>query len=273
MKTFGKFILAISFGLGISISPASSQTDTDIISKIVKIEGYNGAPGTGFVLGPDKRRRCVLLTAKHTMFDHFLDRVPTFKIYLPDGNTKEINPNAFKFPVKDPKLDLALAPVSCNGMELSMPLAKSSAISITTPVKVFGYSSKKHSNDGYSGRGDILEGIVTKYSASGNDAKNRGYNISYSAKTFPGFSGGPVLSSDLSELIAVHGYTFSVQPDPNNENINKIIDFDLMSADDQREYLRVGGSGISASKVYRFLREHGYIMKRSKKAACLVGVC
>ena len=272
MKTFGKFILAIAIGLATGISPASSTTDSDILSRIVKIQGPNYKPGTAFVLGPDKRRRCVLLTAKHTMFDHIEFESATFKIFFPGGEFKEINPAAFKFP-QDPNLDLAFAPVSCDGKELKLPLAKSSSISITAPVRVFGYPASKHSNDDYSGRGDIREGIVTKYSASGNDAKNKGYNISYSAKTSTGFSGGPVLSNDLSELIAVHGYTFSVQPDPNKENSNQQIDLDLLSEEEQREYLRVGGSGISASKVYRFLRDYGYIMKRSKKAPCLVGVC
>ena len=272
MKLFGK-ALACALTVSVTgISGAFSQSaDSDVISRIVKIQGPQGKPGTGFVLGPDKRRRCLLLTAKHTMFD-WVEYEENFKIYFANGEVHSVNPKIFIFP-SDTKLDLAAARVPCDGKELSIPLAKSSAISITTPVKVFGYPSYNHTNDNYSGSGDMIEGIVTKYSASGNDAKNKGYNISYSAKTFPGFSGGPVLSSDLSELVAVHGYTFSVQPDPNNANINKIIDFDLMPADEQREYLRVGGSGISASKVYRFLREHGYIMKRSKKAACLVGVC
>ena len=273
MKTFGKYILPIALGLATGVSPVLSQTDPDIVSKIVKIQGPNEAPGTGFVLGPDKRRRCVLITAKHTMFDHIEYNNPTFKIFFSDGIETDISPKSFKFPIKDPKLDLALAQVTCDGKQLSLPLAKTSSISITTPIKVFGYPSNKHKNDVYSGRGDIVEGIVTKYSASGNDAKNKGYNISYSAKTYTGFSGGPVLSSDLSELIAVHGYTFAVQTDPNKENIGEQVDLDSMTADQQREYNRVGGSGISASKLYRFLREHGYIMKRSKRPPCLIGVC
>ena len=167
-----------------------------------------------------------LLTAKHTMFD-WVEYEENFKIYFANGEVHSVNPKIFIFP-SDTKLDLAAARVPCDGKELSIPLAKSSAISITTPVKVFGYPAYNHLNDNYSGSGNMIEGIVTKYSASGNDAKNKGYNISYSAKTFPGFSGGPVLSSDLSELVAVHGYTFSVQPDPKNANINNIIDFDLM---------------------------------------------
>ena len=271
MKLFGKALACALFVSTTGISAAFAQTDSDILSKIVKIRGPIGKPGTGFVLGPDKRRRCLLLTAKHTMFE-WVEFKENFDIFFADGASVKVNPNTFIFP-SDPRLDLAAARVSCNGQELNVPLAKSSAISITTPVKVFGYPAKKHTNESYSGRGNIVEGIVTKYSASGNDAKNRGYNISYSAKTSTGFSGGPVLSSDLSELIAVHGYTFSVQPDPNNEKTDRQIDLDLLSEDEQREYLRVGGSGISASKVYRFLRDHGYIMKRSKKAACLVGVC
>ena len=271
MKLFGK---ALACALSVSmtgISAAFGQTDADVISKIVKIQGPNNKPGTGFVLGPDKRRRCLLLTAKHTMFE-WIEFEENFTIYFANGEFTEVNPNTFIFP-SDPRLDLAAARVSCNGKEISIPLAKSSAISITTPVKVFGYPAKNHTNKSYSGRGNMIEGIVTKYSASGNDARNRGYNISYSAKTFPGFSGGPVLSSDLSELVAVHGFTFSVQQDPNNEKTDQQIDLDLLSEEQQREYLRVGGSGISASKVYRFLREHGYIMKRSKKAPCLVGIC
>ena len=271
MKLFGKALACVLSASMTGISAAFGQTDSDVISKIVKIQGPEGKPGTGFVLGPDKRRRCLLLTAKHTMFN-WVEYEENFKIYFSNGDFRSVNPKIFIFP-SDPKLDLAAARVPCNGMEISVPLAKSSAISITTPVKVFGYPSYNHSNESYSGRGDMIEGIVTKYSASGNDAKNKGYNISYSAKTFTGFSGGPVFSSDLSELIAVHGYTFSVQPDPNNEKTDRQIDLDLLSEDEQREYLRVGGSGISASKVYRFLRDHGYIMKRSKKAACLVGVC
>ena len=271
MKLFGKaLILALTFSIA-DISAAISQTNSNILSRIVKIQGPEGKPGTGFVIGPDKRRRCVLLTAKHTMFN-WVEYDENFGIYFANGEKRSVNPKIFFFP-RDPQLDLAAAPVPCDGKEISVPLAKSSAISITTPVKVFGYPSYNHSNDMYSGPGDIIEGIVTKYSASGNDAKNKGYNISYSAKTFTGFSGGPVLSSDLSELIAVHGYTFSVQPNLNKDNRNQQIDLDLLSEDEQREFLRVGGSGISASKVYRFLREHGYIMKRSKKAACLIGVC
>lgn len=271
MKLFGKALACTLSASMTGIAAAFGQTNSDIISKVVKIQGPLGKPGTGFVLGPDKRNRCLLITAKHTMFD-WIEYDEDFNIYFADGQVIKVKPNSFFFP-SDPNLDLAASKVTCDGKEINVPLAKSSAISITTPVKVFGYPSYNHSNDNYSGRGDTIEGIVTKYSASGNDAKNKGYNISYSAKTFTGFSGGPVLSSDLSELIAVHGYTFSVQPDPNNLKINQQIDLDLLSEDEQREYLRVGGSGISASKVYRFLREHGYIMKRSKKAACLVGVC
>ena len=152
MKTFGKYIFLIALGLATSVPPVSSRTDSDIVSRIVKIQGPNNAPGTGFVLGPDKRRRCVLITAKHTMFDHVLDDTPKFKIFFSNGIEKPISPKLFKFSVKDPRLDLALAQVACDGKELNVPLGKSSSISITTPVKVFGYPKYKHSNDDYSGQ-------------------------------------------------------------------------------------------------------------------------
>ena len=69
MKLFGKALACVLSASMTGISAAFAQTDSDVISKIVKIQGPEGKPGTGFVLGPDKRRRCLLLTAKHTMFN------------------------------------------------------------------------------------------------------------------------------------------------------------------------------------------------------------
>lgn len=272
LNRFGKYYLAFLYLAIAVISPALGQTtDSDILSKIVKIQGPNDEPGTGFVFGPDKRGRCLLLTAKHTMFDHIEYGNDKFKIYLSNDEVKEVSPNSFFFP-SDPYLDLAAAQVQCDGMEINVPFAKRSSISIATPVKVFGYPKDKHDNDIPDGIGSMVEGIVTKYGSS-RGARESGFNISYSALTFPGYSGGPVLSENLDELIAIHGFSFTVDIDPNNQNSGEQLDYDSMTKDERTKYLRVGGSGISSSRVYRFLRENGYIMRRSKKAPCLVGVC
>ena len=184
-----------------------------------------------------------------------------FGIYFANGEKRSVNPKIFFFP-RDPQLDLAAAPVPCDGKEISVPLAKvaqlynnsseSIWISFVQPLKWYVFWPWRHNWR------DCHEVQCIR-----KRCKNKGYNISYSAKTFTGLCGGPVLSSDLSELI-VHGYTFSVQPNPNKDNRNQQIDLDLLSEDEQREFLRVGGSGISASKVYRFLREHGYNEKVKK---------
>lgn len=270
MKIFGKYIQFFCLLIS-TLTPALGQTDSDILSKIVKIQGPNDEPGTGFVLGPDKRGRCLLLTAKHTMFDHIEYKNDEFNIYLPNSTIKKVSPKAFLFP-SNPNLDLAAAPVPCDGMEINVPLARRSSISIATPVKVFGYPKDKHDNHKFDGIGSMVDGIVTKYGSS-RGARESGFNISYSALTFPGYSGGPVFSENLDELIAVHGFSFTVDIDPNNENGGVQLDYDSMTKDERTAYLRVGGSGISSSRVYRFLRENGYIMKWSKKAPCLVGVC
>lgn len=269
MKLFGKYI-GLLF-LILSASPGFAQARID--SKIVKIKTPNEfAPGSGFVIGPDKRGKCLLLTARHVIIDESggkLDQVP---IVFPNGNVKKV-PHSYFFYPKDNNLDLAAGVVPCDA-SIQIPLAKSSSITISTKVRIIGYPAETHALKNLPP--STVTGRITKFSSAGQDAKTKGYDLSYSAPTQVGYSGGPVLNDDLSEVIAVHGYTFSVQPKPIKKPSDQQADAEIDSDEDEdtlRERLRVGGSGISAGIIYKFLKENGYIMPKSDKAVCLVGIC
>lgn len=272
MNPFGKAIAA----LAAVIVPTSSIASTARYEySIVKIPNpVMDKPGTGFILGPDRRNKCVLVTAKHVVVQHIVERVPVRFVYH-DKSTGSIPFGSFFFDDNDENLDLAAAPVQCGENSLKLPLARSASVSISNPVKIIGYPASLHKNDlTLSKPAYGVSGIITKFSSAGEYADRYGYNISYDAKTEEGFSGGPVLSEDLSKIVAVHGFTFAVQPpepkiNPDGTTTNILEE---MTDEEKREYLRVGGSGITSAVLYKMLKKNGFRMPRAG-ATCLVGVC
>jgi len=265
MKLFGKRVAPLV--LALFVSPSVAQTNIE--SKILKIKTPNEfAPGSGFIIGPDKRGKCILLTARHVIIDGNGDKLSEVPIIFPNGKTRKVPHSSFFYP-EDENLDLAAGLVPCQS-SLQLPLAKASAVTISTKVRVVGYPADVHAQANLPP--STVTGRITKFSAAGQDAKLKGYDLSYSAPTKVGYSGGPVLNDDLSEIIAVHGYTFSVQPKPVKKPA-EAPETDDVDEDDLRERLRVGGSGISSSVIYKFLKDNGYTMPRSDKAVCLVGTC
>lgn len=261
MNLFGK--LALLFLVAVSASPSIAS---DYRSGIVKIKTELDDPGTGFIFGPDKRNRCVLVTAKHVISEHQYAQDKNVVFYFRDGSSSSVLYDNFFFD-ENSNLDLAAAKVPCGKNLVNLPLAKSSSISIANPVIVVGYPTSIHNNGPMNAPASLARGVITKYSSAGDDAEDKGYNISYDAKTQVGFSGGPVLSDDSSKIIAVHGYTFAVQAKP-------VINPDgTITGELTRDEARVGGSGITSAVVYKFLLDNGYKMKRARGATCLVGVC
>jgi len=204
-------------------------------------------PGTAFVAGPAENGRCVLLTAYHVVKEN-ADNEP-LQFISPKGFKFTLFKSAFKY---DESLDIAFAPAPTCRNSVRLPFARASAITVSTKVYIKGYPFDQDSGQTPRGGPLTVDGRITQY----NDT--HGYDLNYDAPTRPGYSGGPVINADASELMAVHGFS---------DTVGDTTDYE------QREQLRVGGRGVSAPLVYRFLKEYGYQMPRSSKAVCLVGVC
>jgi len=204
-------------------------------------------PGTAFVAGPAENGRCVLLTAYHVVKEN-ADNEP-LQFISPKGFKFTLFKSVFKY---DESLDIAFAPAPTCRNSVRLPFARASAITVSTKVYIKGYPFDQDSGQTPRGGPLTVDGRITQY----NDT--HGYDLNYDAPTRPGYSGGPVINADASELMAVHGFS---------DTVGDTTDYE------QREQLRVGGRGVSAPLVYRFLKEYGYQMPRSSKAVCLVGVC
>ena len=205
------------------------------------------SPGTAFVLGPSDRGQCILLTAYHVIKNNS-DTEP-LEIFTPKGQKFLMNKSSFKY---DETIDLAFATASSCSNSLGLPLARATTITVSTKVHIKGYPTDEEVTHSVRSMPFTATGRVTQYNNSET------YDLNYDAPTKPGYSGGPVLNDDGRELMAVHGMSDTVG-DSNDHNL--------------REQLRVGGRGISAPLVYRFLKAYGIILPRSDKSACLVGVC
>ncbi|MFM7733555.1 MAG: serine protease [Cyanobium sp.] len=223
---------------------AAQQGTSDL--RILKINTA-ADPGSGFVLGPDANGRCVLITVFHVIRDNAASE--PLLIQSPSGESFSLARSAF---IVDEALDLAFTPAASCARSLALPLARASAITVSERVRILGYPVDPQAEA--SGRvvPAAVMGRITQY----NDTQ--GYDLNYDAPTHPGYSGGPVINESTGELMAVHGLSDTVgdSQDP-----------------DARERLRVGGRGVSAPLLHRFLRRNGYLMPRSERGVCLVGVC
>jgi S1-C subfamily serine protease len=204
-------------------------------------------PGSGFVLGPDSNGRCVLITAFHVIRNNAASE--PLQIQTPGGQSFNLSRSAF---IVDEQLDLAFTPAGSCANSLSLPLARASAITVSSRVRIKGYPFDSQAEAEGRVYPATVQGRITQY----ND--RQGYDLNYDASTRPGYSGGPVISDSGAELMAVHGFSDTVG------------DSDDLDA---RERLRVGGRGVSAPLLYRFLRRSGYLLPRSERSVCLVGVC
>lgn len=206
-----------------------------------------GSPGSAFIIGPTENGKCLLLTAFHVISTNTPTEPLTF--VSPRGKKFDLYRKNFAY---EESLDIAFAQVPSCIDSINIALAKASAISISTKVLIKGYPAYEESNIRAQGQPYTAVGRITQY----NDSL--GYDLSYDAPTRPGLSGGPVINADGSELMAVHGRTDSVRDNTDLET---------------RERFRLGGRGISAPLIFRFLKEKGYILPRSNKMTCLAGVC
>lgn len=207
-----------------------------------------GSSGSAFILGPDSNGHCILLTAHHVI--EVNSSTEPLEISGPRGRPlMTLLPGAFR---SDRSLDLAFTPVSSCQYSLALPLARARAITVSTRVHIKGYPLADGATEQLGSTPSTVSGRISQY----NDVE--GYDLSYDAATRPGYSGGPVIHGDGSELMAMHGRTDSAghSEDPA-----------------LREQLRVGGKGVSAPLIYRFLKAHGHVLPRSQRTICLVGVC
>ncbi|MEN9541232.1 MAG: hypothetical protein RLZZ459_1323 [Cyanobacteriota bacterium] len=232
---------------GLLIAAYPCQANVDRLDPRVLRVGTAGSSGTAFILGPDSNGRCILLTAHHVIAVN--SSTEPLEITGPGGRVMTLLPGAFR---SDPSLDLAFSPVSSCQHSLSLPLARARAITVSTKVMIKGYPLADEGTEIPGSSPSTVSGRISQY----NDAE--GYDLSYDAATRPGYSGGPVIHADGSELMAMHGRTDSAG---NSED------------PEQRERLRVGGKGVSAPLIYRFLKANGHVLPRSQRAICLVGVC
>lgn len=231
---------------GLSLIPFGLAAAPQLDQRIFKVVTA-GDPGTAFVLGPASNGRCVLLTAYHVIKENGNSEPLLF--LSPQGKKFSVLKGAFKV---SESLDLAFLPAATCESSLQLPMARASAITVSTKVHIKGYPVDQEAVHSVKVLPFTATGRITQY----NDTT--GYDLNYDAATKPGYSGGPVLNDDGQELLAVHGFTDSVG---NSDDL------------EQREQLRVGGRGVSAPLVYRFLKDNGYTLPRSDKAACLVGIC
>jgi len=246
LKAVYRLAIATTMLSTLAALPSYSIDYDKLILKVQsKYQKLDKIHGSAFIIGPAKNGRCVLLTAWHVLSEYKNDPI---SIYSPNGYKFTVYKPQFTFNNKqafdDPKLDLAFMPAPSCRNSLNLPFAKASSIVVSTKVAVKGYPLDKQQVIFPT----TVEGRITQY----ND--NDGYDLNYDAPTAKGFSGGPVINIDGSEILALHGYTDAVN-------------------EERGEELRVGGRGISAPLVYRFLRDNGYKMPRSSKPTCLVGVC
>jgi len=241
-RAAAKAVLSLA-AVGLAGQPVVSA---ELDKRIFLVETAAGS-GSAFVIGPATDGRCVLVTSWHVIEDNAPQEPLVIK--KPDGAQFQVSRSAFK---ADPVLDLAFMPASNCNNSIKLALLRANAITVSTRVFIKGYPISMEGQSQGPVRPSTAAGRVTLYSDI------TGYDLSYDAPTRPGYSGGPVLSENSSVLLGVHGMTDTVQDSQ---------DYEL------REALRVGGRGVSAPLLYRFLRSHGYTMPRSQPAACLVGVC
>lgn len=234
----------LSSGLATLTPPSAKASSLD--RKIFQVE-TSGSPGSAFVIGPASNGRCLLITAWHVIKDNAPNEPLIFK--APSGVKFQASRSAFK---SDPALDLAFMPAANCSNSLKMQLRRASAITVSSKVVIKGYPLNPDGSASNKATPSTVSGRITLYT----DVE--GYDLNYDAPTRPGYSGGPVMSSDGIELLAVHGLSDTVKDSQDFES---------------REAMRVGGRGVSAPLVYKFLKSHGYTMPRSKASACLVGVC
>lgn len=232
--------IAVIFVQGSAV--ASDRVD-EVIFKVLTA----ASPGSAFIVGPAENGKCLLLTAYHVISAN----TPTEPVTFVSPRSKKFDLHRKNF-VYEEALDIAFAPVPSCIDSINIALAKASAISISTKVLIKGYPADEESNTRGQKQPYTAIGRITQY----NDSF--GYDLSYDAPTRPGLSGGPVINADGSELMAVHGRTDTVRDNTDLET---------------RERFRLGGRGISAPLIFRFLKEKGYILPRSNKMTCLAGVC
>ena len=229
--------------LGVAVQPAVSA---ELDKRIFLVETAAGS-GSAFVIGPATNGRCVLVTSWHVIADNAPQE--PLVIRTPGGAQFQVSRSAFK---EDQELDLAFMPASDCNNSLKISLLRANSITVSTRVVIKGYPISMEGQTQGPVRPSTAAGRVTLYSDI------TGYDLSYDAPTRPGYSGGPVLNENSAMLLGVHGMTDTVQD-------SQVYEL--------REALRVGGRGVSAPLLYRYLRSHGYTMPRSQPAACLVGVC
>ena len=239
------FQLSACLGLFV-LTAVKASPHTFIVARVFKVSTAADI-GSAFVLGPAENGVCVLLTALHVIRENATNEPLLFQ--SPFGTRLSLNTNAF---LRDVTLDLAFVPLASCKDSLALPLARATSIVVSRKVEVIGYPVDL----------DLINGgKVVPHSARGRitqeNAKS-GYDLYYDAPTKPGYSGGPVISDSGNEILAIHGLSDTAG--------------DIQVPSD-RERLRVGGGGVSSALIYSFLKSHGYVLPRSQKAPCLVGVC
>ena len=237
-------VIVPAFFAAASVFQAAEASTLD--QRIFKVVTAS-SPGTAFVIGPSDRGQCILITAYHVIKGN--SNSEPLEILTPKGQKFSINKTAFKY---NEKLDLAFAAASSCANSLELPLARATSITVSTKVLIKGYPLDEEASHAARVAPFTVTGRVTQY----NDSET--YDLNYDAPTKPGYSGGPVINNDGLELMAVHGLS---------DTVGNSSDHDL------REQLRVGGRGVSAPLLYKFLKEYGIILPRSEKSVCLVGVC
>jgi hypothetical protein len=229
-----------------SLLPALAGPTNTISAKLFKVNTA-ADPGTAFVIGPAENGRCVLLTALHVIRVNASDEPLLFQ--SPSGSLLKLKNTVF---TGDPDLDIAFVPVSSCNESIALPLARATSIEVSQKVVVMGYPADKEPVQGLKPIPSVVTGRITQY----NDTS--GYDLNYDAATKPGYSGGPVISDQGRALLAMHGFS---------DTVNNLQD------PSQREKLRVGGRGVSSALIHIFLKRHGYLMSRTQVATCLVGIC
>jgi len=224
-----------------------SAVANDHVDQVVFRVLTAGSPGSAFIVGPAENGKCLLLTAYHVIGGN----TPTEPVTFISPRRKKFDLYRTNF-IYDEALDIAFSPVPNCIDSLGIALAKASAISISTKVLIKGYPADEESISRDQKQPHTAIGRITQYS------DNIGYDLSYDAPTMPGLSGGPAINADGSELMAIHGRTDTVRDNTDLET---------------RERFRLGGRGISAPQIFRFMKEKGYILPRSDKITCIAGVC
>jgi S1-C subfamily serine protease len=235
--------LVLVWGVLSSIPGQAAQQHAAQLFKVITAADS----GTAFVIGPAENGRCVLLTAVHVIRVNASNEPLLFQ--SPVGSRLSLSNRAF---TRDEDLDLAFVPLASCKDSLALPLARATSIVVSRKVKVMGYPVDMEAVQGTQVVPSIVNGRITQF----NDLN--GYDLNYDAATKPGYSGGPVISDEGDELLALHGFS---------DTVGNVQDPSL------REQLRVGGRGISSALIYRFLQRHGYVLPRTSKEPCIVGVC